>query len=676
MGSDSMKRIILLLIFLGPFALPASEARAARGLLLLGGLSNQLDFEYRFDGEQTKSDRGSSRREHYFLESFRTQMPYAVIDPLILHGTIDLNLELDQTYATTSGNQTSNSSGTGFRYSYNGIILDRSAFPASFFGRSERVHAQREFAAPYDILIDSFGVGLRIKNLSLPLSVNYIRTTTETQGLTTDRTQTGDSLSVQASHKFRGFSDTDASLLFSSNASEPMAGGAGFVDDRRYDVSLHNRLNFSQPNKERSLSSNVTKHEERSLLDALMAEQRTLQLEEELYWAMGRGLVFGSHYSLINRDATDIDSRNRDSRVWLQHHLFESLTTRVEGEYRTNAVVTSGTEANRSLALDLAYNKKLPDESALQLSYRYFYQETDRNQKEFTGVAIDEPRTVVAGVLPGIAAPFLLENSAVLADTIVIRNANPAVHLSPYVLNVDYTIEQAGLLTRIVPTPTSEIHVGDNLLLNYNYLTNPQVVYGTTSNSVNADLMLFNNAYRFYTRYTSSSQNLISGSADVIRLTNQNEYWVGFEKNKLSLSFGGEYNAADSDQDQHQAVTGFVRSQFGVGRGNLALYANDTYTNTEPNTFSSSQKANQVNSFGCGSVYTARIWHSVQMMLTGRYLNSSGDIPTRNDISLGADLSWSFGNMVASLVSQVNWRQVPGITTQDEYVRIKITRYF
>jgi hypothetical protein len=281
------------------------------------------------------------------------------------------------------------------------------------------------------------------------------------------------------------------------------------------------------------------------------------------------------------------------------------------------------------------------------------------------------------GVLPTLPAPFRLNNINVqTSPPIEIRNADPAVHVLPYVLGQDYTLESDGLFTRIVPTDTTEIRVGDNLLVSYSYLGNPQIAYSTTTQQATVSLALFNNSYRLFASWLNTAQELLKGNADVVRLNDGREYRVGFERNRPILSYGGEYDNVDADQDKHQTYQGFVRSMRNVNGGNLTLYVNDSFTNTDQASFNTNSSSTAINTFGSGGSFSTRIYGGVFMMLTGQYYNTTGDTPTRNDVSLGADFNWKYGKLDFSLLTQFNWRSLPTQTSQDEYIRLKVSRYF
>ncbi|WP_085811769.1 hypothetical protein [Geoanaerobacter pelophilus] len=670
-------------LFLILLLLTASEAGAApRGLLLLGDLSQLVEFKYQLDGQQTKTNGRdkTSRMQNYFQESYRAQIAYALFNPEILRGSFGVGIDFDQTSRSMTNSASEFNTGSGLRYNISASLLPDSIIPATVQARSEKVHAQRQFQSPYDITTDSYGANLRIKNKHLPITLQYATSSSATTGLSQDTMQDSHTFMALVNHHV-SFSESEAQLTLSDNSSAPKSAitsgySVTYAENQNYEVALRNRLSLAKQGADRMLLTTVQKRDERNTLNADVQENRTFQVEEQLYWAFGKALRLGGQYLLLNRDSTLNDSRNRDAQLSLSHQLFESLATRIETTYRTTDIENSSNETTRGYGGSLNYTKKLPAECELQAGYGYLYTETDRSQTGIFAIAIDEPHTMQPGVLPTLPAPFRLNNINVQTPSIEIRNANPAVHLLPYVLGQDYTIESDGLYTRIVPTDTSEIHVGDNLLVDYSYLGNPQIAYGTTTQQANVNLTLFNNSWRVYGGWLNTSQELLKGSADVVRLNDGTEYRIGFERNEPILSYGGEYDNVDSTQDKHQTYQAFVRSMRNVNRGNVTLYATDSFTNTDQASYNPTGASTATNTFGCGGSYSTRIYRGVFMMLTGQYYNTTGDTPTRNDASLGANFNWSYGKLDFSLISQINWRSLPGQTSQDEYIRLKVSRYF
>ena len=654
--------------------LPAWAARVEpRALLLLGGYSHWASLEYQYDGQSTKADRDHSSRQHWFKEEYSGEIPYAILDTRIWRGSLGAGVIFDQDFASSTGSESRTDTGARFRYNFQASILERSAFPLNIFTMSELVHVQREFSSPYDIQLNTFGANLVLKNRQLPAQFNYTRTSSQTSGLDLDRDEVSDSMVGSVNHSL-GISDSEASLSMSQSSTELESEAVDDLHNRSYEVNLRNKLRLSQK-YDRSLSSHFSERQESRERGSDREVVRVWTLDELVTWTFGKALTSGANFLLNNRESDRGTDRYESGRVYLQHLLFESLTTQAELGYRKDSLV-EGDEDTLSGALGFIYTKVLPRDSRLQLTYNESYQLIDRN---FSGSAITPPEERVTAVadplLPGLVAPIVLTNPNVVPESVQVVNAESLVPYSPV---TDYRLEQVGLQTRIVVLPGSTIVVGSNLLISYTFLANPNVKYATSSRGGGFNLPLFNHAYRFYGNWFSTDQDLKEGSEDVLRMTGKTVYRLGFEATRPALSYGVDYENADSEQDKHYTVSGFVRSTRKVRDGLLSLYTADSFTSSEANSFTSGTQSSttSANTFTLGGSYTANLFSSAYMTLDGKYLNTRGDVVARDDLSLGGRVQWRYGKLSATLQSQVNWRFAGDVDTRDEFVRLVVTRYF
>jgi hypothetical protein len=669
-----MRHVLFLSLFLSTLFYPNGEALAeGRALIILGDFDQWVDLIYNFDHQKTETKSTSSRTQHYFKEEYHIGTSYAIWDPRILRGKLRVGLGLDQNLFSASKSRSQLSSGTNFDYSLSGALLERSPYPLHFFSQSEYIHAQREFASSYDINVDRNGFIFLLKNRLLPVRFDYTRTTTETSGLGTDQTQTSDTFSVNLTHKVPDVSDTEGQLALFSTNSRSKNGGLE-VENRTSDLSLRNQLHLSRRVPGRILSSGLQVREEAA---TLIPDSRIVTFDEQFVWPMGKALITGASYLFSNRDSSRGADQHQNGRVWLQHRLFESLSTQLNGDFSQDSL-TSGKEENVAGSLDLVYQKRLFSDSQLQLNYFQQYQITDRTIVGSTVPVLDESHTaVIDPLIPGLFTVIPLRNPDVVPESIVIRNADPRIRLLPYVENSDYSIQRTGLLCQIVILPGSEINAGDILLISYSFLANPQAKYSTNSRRVGFNLMLFRNAYLLNGSWFESQQDLMSGRANNVRLVDQKWYKLGFEANRINFSYGAEYENYDSDLDRHQTILGFVRYTHIFGLSSLALYTSDAYTITKPVTFTGyDMPERKVTTLSTGGVFNTLLFSTAQLLISAKYINLRGDTLSRDDASLGFNLRWNYGKIALSILSQINWRMQPGITTENEYIRLHLTRYF
>ncbi|BCS53272.1 hypothetical protein [Geobacter sp. SVR] len=664
---------LLLSVLLPALLIPAGEALAAgRALLLLGDFEQWVDLLYTFDRQTAESRNSLSTAQHYLREEYHFSTAYALLDPRILRGKLNVGLGTDQDFFTATNTPSQFKAGTDIQYNLTGAVLERSPYPLHFFSQYETVHAQREFGRSTDIDVARNGFIFMLKNRILPVKFDYSRSTSETSETGTGgRAQTSDTATLSLNHRMP-VSDTDMLISILRVTSKPKDGGIE-SENRTSSMTLHNQLRLSETVPGRVLSSRVELREEVATPDQ---DFKTVTLDEQFLWPLGKALTSGASFLYTNRDGTVGTENHQDSRLWLQHRLFNSLSTVLNGEFSKDRLI-GGSEQNVIGAIDLLYQKDLPSDSKLRLNFIEQYQVTDRSLLNSTVAVLNEAHTAATDPqIPSLFTDIPLRNMAVLPETIIVTNADPRIRLLPYVPNVDYAIRQSGLTTLIVILPGSEINPGNALFISYSYQANPQIKYSTNSQRVGFNLTLFRNTYSLTGSWSASNQNLISGRADNVRLTNDIRYFLGFEGKYNFFSYGGEYENIDSDIDRHQTILGFVRYTKNFYRSSLALYLTDSYTVSKPPISDVQLPESKVTSFSAGGTYSSLLFSTAQLILTTKYINLRGDTVDRDDICLGANLRWSYGKLSLSLVSQMNWKILPGTSTADQSIRLHLIRAF
>ena len=329
--------------------------------------------------------------------------------------------------------------------------------------------------------------------------------------------------------------------------------------------------------------------------------------------------------------------------------------------------LTAGEEQELAGSLSLTYQKKLPAESSLQLSFAQLYAVNDRNLKNPDIAVFDEPHTV--------APPdrIFLNRPDIVQETVVVKNAVTGV---PYARTTAYDLLPFGAQTEIVIVPGGGINTGDALLVTYAYRTNPQISFATTTRRISFNLPLFNHAYRLYGNFNTINQELLSGQADITTLANGRDYQVGLECIRNRLFFGGEYGNSDSDRDKHEYFDGHVRVTGQFGRNTVGLNLADRYTITYPNTFSGQVGTTRQNTVTAGAVYNRPLIDTAQLLITGNYIATRGTLLDRDNAMVTLNLRWNHGKLMLALIGQVNWQMLPGNTSRDDHVRFQATRYF
>ena len=272
------------------------EALAAdRALIMLGGFDQWVNLVYQFDGQQTREQHTTSRSENFFKEEYNISTSYYVWNPRILRGKLSAGFGLNQQLFHSSDVGGESTSGSNFKYNLSGALLERSPYPLHFFSQSEFIHAQREFSIPYDINLDRNGFNFALKNRLLPVTLDYIRTTSETTGLSADWIQNTDSLALGVAHHKGDVSASEARFLYNRTSSEAKQSGSQ-ASNKNYEVRLRNQLFLGGNATGRTLTGEFRLREE-----TVVENIKTLTYEEQLVLPLGRALTSGATYLFAKR---------------------------------------------------------------------------------------------------------------------------------------------------------------------------------------------------------------------------------------------------------------------------------------------------------------------------------------------------------------------------------------
>ncbi len=659
-----LKKILLHTGIMLILTMPNEAMSQQRGLILLGELQQSVGLIYDYNGKRASYTNGRdfSLTEHRFEEKYHFDIPYGIYSHRLLKGHLSTDFSLNQEMFSASGTSPGTGSGFNFQYSIDGILLDRKPYPVSFFSNSSRNHVQREFSGGYDLITDSNGVGIFLKNRYLPVKANYSVINSKTSGQYQDRTQDTENISLGMSNRIMDLSQTDASIFHSENRSA-LIGGADSSRSTGSEYSIRNRLYWDGRNKE--LNSSYKLHESTGVID-----NRYSVVVENFNVALGRSLDAGLEYENTHNRSMDQREVSNAGGAWLQHRLFQSLTTRLTFQIRDNEI-NDGSESDIGGSLVIGYKKRLPNRSNLALNFSQRVDVIDSKRDSDTALVVDEPLTA------RYFEQNVLINRNVVTDSIVVRSADPSKSSIRYTLGIDYWVELVGTQTRLIFLGSPTINDGDNLLVTYRYLVNPSIKYATYSRSIGGYVSFLDGRYRVFGGIDNTTQDLISGSDDVLRLGSQHSYRLGFDAKLENVSFGVQYLDYVSRDDKHQTVEGFASHDREFARGLLSLYMKDTYTMYEENpTAGAASSAYSENLVKLGMLYRKVLFGLADMKLKTDYAGSRGGPLKRDLVTVGLNVQVVFRNAIITFLSQMNWQDQGGNSTRDEQVRLELTRFF
>lgn len=651
------KFFILSLILL----LSAQNASAARtGLFLLANLQQFVHLTYKFD-QYKLADSSSTQNAAY--EDYYFKGDYAVLDKNILNGNFTLGFRFKQNQFSGSGSNSSNrfSLGYGIYYDFRGVFLENKPYPLHFFVNSKTEDIAQDFGQDYTLTTDTYGLNLALQNKFLPASVGYTRSTSTTDGLDTDRKSTRDQLDFHFRHQYR-ISESLLDLLFTKeNYSPDTTESLDF--NKSAELHFGNRLHWSEGEKVRYLNSLV------QYVDAAgINDRQTLDVSENLDWDLGKALHSGLNYSYSRYKSGNLDQQTNSGRAWIQHQLYQSLITQLEAMVRQTDLFP-GTEQISGGRVTLGYRKNLPSDSGLSLNVYEQYQVTDRKAETDRLSVVDEPHTVVFG------EQIFLANPNAVAESIVVRNADPLVRVDPYVENVDYRVVQDGARTEIVVFGSGLSNIiteGMGLLISYDYLINPSLKFATNSWGTNAEVRILANRFRVYGSYEQTDQDLLAGQTDVVSLDSLKIYRLGGEANYRPYKLSGQYMKFESATDRHQTLNGSLHYYDLWRGGNLSLYLEDEYWWS-----GASQGANldSKNTLRTGAEYRKPVLSSLLVSVRGNYQKTTGAVDS-DQVTFGGDLRWQLRKLILTVRSWAGFRRFEGDWTREEHLRMDITRYF
>ncbi|MDX2494993.1 MAG: hypothetical protein QNK27_08545, partial [Desulfuromusa sp.] len=205
--------IFILLLLSSFFLLPAPVEAARRKVVFhLSNFRHWAEFEYEYTGKNFSNDSIADRssQDHELEEIYHLEIDYAILDRDLVNGSLSVDLGLDQTYQNESGGGDHGGSWDGFTggYLFDLVAYERRFYPINLMSSLTQEWITAPFTESYDQTRQSLSAAIALRNSFLPIRLNYRYDTTETSGLTNDRTQDTEELSLSANSTIGNFSET------------------------------------------------------------------------------------------------------------------------------------------------------------------------------------------------------------------------------------------------------------------------------------------------------------------------------------------------------------------------------------------------------------------------------------------------------------------------------------
>ncbi len=658
----------LLLLFLLGSVLQPGTAEAARKKVIfqLSNFRHWAEFEYEYSGKSYSSDDSSDRysQQHEFEETYHLGIDYTILDRELANGRLSIDLGLDQTYEDESGDSGRNDSSEGFigEYQFDMIAFERRFYPISLMSGSTQEQISAPFTESYDATRQTLSASVALRNSFLPVGFRYRYDTTETSGLDIDRSQETEEFSLNASSTIGGFSETWLDAKNTSTSTDFSDSTQASTRTDTDELELRNFLRWGSLRKMNSLDSRY-----RFVDDTGISVRRTQTWDENLELQLGKALSTGLSYGYRTTESPEQEQQQRSGDAWIEHRLFDSLTTRVA--YSVDCTdYSSGEEQNWQYQANISYSKKLPRESHLNLTYSHQYGENDRNLVDQQLTVTDEPFPV------NIFLSGFLDKLDIIPESIVVYSADRSII---YTLGTEYLINIIGRRTEL-QIIGGGIIPGDILSVDYFYRVNNSIEYSTTGNSLTASLSLFGQRYRLYGSLSKTDQNLIAGAADTSPLTQQTYAQIGFEGNLDKVSFGSSYAYRDSTISTDNTAEAFVNYLYRKNFSVLNLRLTENYSTTQQNegNIGVSGEAQKRNSLSFNADYRRRLNRNLTLNLRGHVIDIHSQSRDQDDIFLGMILESRWYKFEFLLSADMTWKIYEDSTSREDSVSLKIRRFF
>lgn len=656
--------LILALFFLAPFNSAWGETR---GFLYVGDLNQRLDFIYNYSSQSSSGTNQQSRdaATDRLEEKYHLDFAYAIYDPRLLKGRLGATLRLNQDWSSFSGSPGSSNFSTDIDYNITGVLLGKKPVSFTFDVSNTNSHFSRDFAGSYDVSAATQGFGAALKNSMLPVQISYSQTSSETSGLVHDTIQHYNQALVVTSNNYKR-SDTHLTLQYLQQDLSFKDASAPGTEQRTGNLDFSNLLTLgSGPGRTLNTVIRITDMQGTSA-------QNTTSITENLIWLIGKALQSSLTYSIndLKTPTQKQDFYTMDG--WLQHKLFESLTTRLSGNF-TRRDMTTGNDQSIGGVLSLSYVKNISFlQSVLSLRYVEGYQITDRNFTSSSVHVFDEPHKA-----PSLTGKITLVNSAhLIPSSIKIRNADPTSTYFTrfYDLNVDYTVDSRGDI-RLVATGNI-VPDTDNLLISYDYKVSPVIKYDTTTRKIGATLAFLNDQYRIYGSRDQISQGFISGDRTLASLDFSTVYVFGFEGNKWKSRFGVEYVNQDASTDIFQSIEGFWGMNQNYGVNLVTLRVKDRYSIHDPGPANSGIiKGYTENFLTMGGTLQRPFFLRSKLTIAADYAKITGNTQ-RDSFNLSLGIQWRINKIHLTMNGTSSWFSSGGNTTRNDRINFQLTRYF
>ena len=653
------------------------EIREKRALLVLEDFQQWVDFKYQFE-DQGSNNGNQSSSSHEFQETYNGNLGFSILNPHFFESSLNFSAGLEQDLFHNAGQGSTSGNSLRYNYQYSGSGLDKSVTPFTINSYKTTETVISPFSPSYTSNTTGNEFHLALQNIMFPSTISFSRKSLDNSGGGNDSSTTSNTFSYTAAHQYKNFSSTGLSLSL-SDATGTFSGGLP-QSSRAYSASLSNTLQWGE-GKKYSLAT------QGQVYDSFTQNvpQRNTNLSEVFVDHLGKALDLQMSYTIANSSTlgfaglqtsassavsasspSNTTSTNvKTGEVLLSHHLFESLTTRLKGQYSDNELL-KGSEIRYSGGGDLTYVKKLPGDNHLTISAAGVHEVIDNSLGSSQLTTVDESHTAVhQGDIITLPATGVLENVISVRSTIPLRT---------YAEGPDYTVNLPLAQITIVRGGLIDSNgLGTDLLISYTVFIDPVLKYASNTVNLNASMTFLAGKYSLGASYMDQWMNLIHGSSQN-SLRDSSLRMIYFDGNLNPLTYRVSYadNVVGSLDAQTLEGSGQYIRDTGFGRFSLVGTERYSWYNATATVPAYAENATTLSLAGVRNLLTnLRLTMSTNVNDTRSDLRGARDI-----VSVRGSLLFVLNKMSLTFDGQSSWSFSGSTATRDDTVTIDLVRYF
>jgi hypothetical protein len=650
-------RVCLPIISMFLLVLGSSRAEA-KGLLMLDYPTQYVEFAYSLQNSDT-------RTTQRLTPSYGLTVPFAILDPTFLVGSLGGSVNFTQSESSGSSDQSSSSSKLGYQYNAGGILLKETATPFNFYANSTDTTSQQDFSPNSTVTYSTYGINGLIKSKILPVSYSYRHDDSKTDVENSLSETVQDAANVILTHRLNNLMTTSVNGAYLQTKNTNSFSTANTTANQTT-LNINNTLLFTNIyNWLGTLSSDLFIQ---NVSGTYPIETR--MLTESYDSSLGKGLLLGASYTIGSTKTTLQSQQVRAGQVFLEHRLFDSLRTRLTGSFNNTDNGAGEGNSITSGTAQMIYTKKFPKDAVLQLEASDGITVRDSKLNSSLQSQQNEQISVVS-----ISQLYPLKNPRVV-QIFEVRNKNTSQLFLP---NVDYDTLVIGQTTFITINPAGGIHTGDVILVTYEFQSDPSIKYSTNTASGSASYTLFNGRYQLQTMYSESSSTLLSGGQGSFAPPESKLFRTAARANLENLIMGAEYRYSDNFSTRQDTFEEFVYYNRLFDQNNLGLQVSHSYNIYSPTGSAGFGTSGELtsNTLTIGTNWSRPLFLTGRMLLTTNYQRVWGTLPTRDYLSARFAYDLPLGKFSLHLDASSVLRIMDNASnSMNNYLNLSIRRYF